>query len=154
MDGAFVSILKLFKPSVLFQWKQLQVQFLKIFVCVAQKVIEVWNSMRVSKWWQYIHFCTIYSFNASFIPPLCGLLVFLLTPLKNNNHKASCQSCSLVALWSWRGRSSSIWKLSQTLWSLLWGWHVPIVFPVTSHTYTHTNQNVTQSATSSTHTLS
>lgn len=62
--------------------------------------------------------------------------------LKNNNHKASCQSCTLVALWSWRGRSSSIWKLSQTLRSLLRGWHVPMLFPVTSHTYTHTNQNM------------
>ncbi len=65
-------------------------------------------------------------------------LCFYWHPLKNNNHKASCQSYSLVALWSWRWRSSSIWKLSQTLRSLLSTLLCPHAVPChLTHVYTH-----------------
>lgn len=101
------------------------------------------------KWWQNVHFWGLF-----YTTSLWSAAVSIDTLWKTTTTRQVVNHALSSLSGVWRGRSSSIWKLSQTPRSLLRGWHVPMLFPVTSHTYTHTHQpeQVTLSATSSTHT--
>ncbi len=71
---------------------------IKIFIIssfvfnIRKKLIQVWNDMRVSKWWQHFHFWVNYSFkycknnNKKILQNTCSTLVDFLLPYLCSNH--------------------------------------------------------------------
>ncbi len=95
------------KSVKLFGYSQSSVIFSKIFYCMfnrRKKLTQVWNNLRMSKWWYNFHFCVNYPFKHKSYKSstcLCLTLKEVMYPGDTNIWEAVERSSESVGLISW-----------------------------------------------------